>query len=155
VVGELVARGRNITPGYLDDPEETAKILRDGWLWTGDLAERDEDGFLYHRGRAREILKVGGHRVSPMEIEQVMAQHPDIAEVVIIGVPDPLLGEVPVAIVVPHAGTNPDERDVLQFCRANLSPRRIPARIVIVESLPRNDAGKPLRHEISRVHGGR
>ena len=67
VIGELVARGANVSPGYLDDPDETSRILRDGWLWTGDLAERDEDGFLYHRGRAREILKVGGHRVSPIE----------------------------------------------------------------------------------------
>ena len=78
-VGELVARGDNVTPGYLDEPEETAAILRDGWLWTGDLAERDADGFFYHRGRAKEVLKIGGHRVSPIEIEQVLARHPDVA----------------------------------------------------------------------------
>jgi len=68
-VGELVARGQNVTPGYLDEPAETAAILRHGWLWTGDLACRDADGFLFYRGRANEILKVGGHRVSPFEIE--------------------------------------------------------------------------------------
>ena len=84
-VGELVARGANVTPGYLDEPEETAAILHDGWLWTGDLAERDADGFFFHRGRAKEILKIGGHRVSPIEIEQVIARHPDVAEAAVVG----------------------------------------------------------------------
>ncbi len=86
-----------MTPGYLDEPEETAAILHDGWLWTGDLAERDADGFFYHRGRSKEILKIGGHRVSPIEIEQVIGGHPDVAEAAVIGVPDALMGEVPAA----------------------------------------------------------
>src|SRR3990172_10033213 len=73
--GQLVARGDNVTPGYLDEPEETAAILHDGWLWTGDLALRDADGFFFHKGRSKEILKIGGHRVSPIEIEHVIAAH--------------------------------------------------------------------------------
>ena len=79
-IGELVARGANVTPGYLDEPEETAAILRDGWLWTGDLACRDTEGFIYLRGRVREILKVGGKRVSPVEIEQTITRHPDVRD---------------------------------------------------------------------------
>ncbi len=87
-----------MTPGYLDEPEQTAAILRDGWLWTGDLAERDADGFFYHRGRAKEVLKIGGHRVSPVEIEQVLARHPDVREAAVFGVQDALMGEVPAAV---------------------------------------------------------
>ena len=155
VVGELVARGENVTLGYLDEPDETATILRHGWLWTGDLAERDEDGFLYHRGRAREILKIGGHRVSPIEIENVLTRHPDVEEAVVIGVADALLGEVPVAVVVPRAGATLEESELLRICRENLAAVRVPTRIAIVGSLPRNDAGKPLRNEIARIYGGR
>jgi acyl-CoA synthetase (AMP-forming)/AMP-acid ligase II len=155
VIGELVARGANVTPGYLDDPEETARILHDGWLWTGDLAERDEDGFLYHRGRAREILKVGGHRVSPVAIEMVLVRDPQVEEAVVIGAPDDLLGEVPVAVVVPAPGIDPDERGLLQLCREQLPGAWVPARFVFVGSLPRNESGKPLRREVARLYGER
>ena len=99
-IGNLVARGENVTPGYLDEPEETAAILRDGWLWTGDLALRDADGFFFHRGRSKEILKIGGHRVSPIEIEHVVAEHPGVAEAAVIGVAHEIMGEVPSAFVV-------------------------------------------------------
>jgi acyl-CoA synthetase (AMP-forming)/AMP-acid ligase II len=78
-VGHLVARGANVTLGYLDEPAETAAILRDGWLWTGDLAWRDADGFFFHVGRSKEILKIGGHRVSPVEIEHALERHPEVA----------------------------------------------------------------------------
>ncbi len=153
-VGEIVARGQNVTPGYLDDPEGTAEILHDGWLWTGDLAERDDDGFFYHRGRVRDLLKVGGHRVSPIEIEHVVAGHPDVAEVVVVGAPDPLLGEVPVAVVVARTAVALDERELLLFCRERLGAQRTPARVVVVATLPRNESGKPLRREVARLHGG-
>ena len=91
-VGELVASGENVTPGYLGEPDETAAILHDGWLWTGDLAYRDADGYFFHRGRTKEILKIGGHRSSPIEIEEVVARHPDVDEAAVIGVPDRPVG---------------------------------------------------------------
>lgn len=141
-VGEIVARGRNVTPGYFDDPEETASILRDGWLWTGDLGELDADGYLYHRGRSREILKIGGRRVSPGQIEQVLARHPAVDDVAVVGAPDDLMGEVPVAVVVLRAGAAAGEAELLALCRANLPPPLVPASIRFVESLPRNEAGK-------------
>lgn len=147
--GHLVARGDNVTPGYLDDPEETAAILRLGWLWTGDLARRDEDGFFFLVGRAREILKIGGYRVSPMEIEHVVAGHPAVAEAVVVGAPDPLQGEVPVAFVVPKAGAVIAEDDVRGFCRQALAAYKVPARVVTLEALPKNAAGKPLRAELA------
>jgi long-chain acyl-CoA synthetase len=155
--GHLVARGDNVTPGYLDDPEENAAILRDGWLWTGDLAERDEDGFFFHRGRSKEILKIGGQRVSPVEIEHVAASHPDVAEAAVIGISDPLKGEVAAAFLVPRPGRSPVEADVRKFCRERLPAYMVPATIQIVEALPRNEAGKLLRAELAarvRAPGG-
>ena len=154
-VGELIARGSNVTPGYLGEPEETAAILRDGWLWTGDLVERDADGFLYHRGRAKEILKIGGHRVSPIEIEQVIARHPDVAEAAVIGVRHDLMGEVPHAVVVPRPGANPDEADLLRFCRERLPAYLVPVTFAFVDRLPRNESGKLLRAELGALQGAR
>ena len=143
--GHLVARGDNVTPGYLDEPEETSAILHDDWLWTGDLARRDADGFFFHRGRSKEILKVGGHRVSPNEIEHVVAEHPDVAEAAVIGVKDDLMGEVPAAFVVLRAGRAPAVEDVRRFCRDRMPAYKVPASVTFVDALPRNEAGKLLR----------
>jgi long-chain acyl-CoA synthetase len=148
-VGHLVARGDNVTLGYLDEPEETHAILHDGWLWTGDLARRDEEGFLFHEGRSKEVLKIGGHRVSPAEIEHVIARHPDVAEVAVIGEPHDLLGEVAVAFVVPHPGRAPSDEALRRHCREQMAPYKVPARFTLVESLPRNAAGKLLRAELA------
>jgi long-chain acyl-CoA synthetase len=146
--GNLVARGANVTLGYLDEPEETAALLRGGWLWTGDLARRDEDGFFFHQGRSKEILKIGGHRVSPIEIEHVVARHPDVAEAAVVGVPHELMGEVPMAFVVARPGSSPAEEDLRRFCREQLPPYKVPVRFTHVESLPRNEAGKLLRAQL-------
>jgi acyl-CoA synthetase (AMP-forming)/AMP-acid ligase II len=153
--GHLVARGGNVTPGYLDEPEETAAILHDGWLWTGDLARRDADGFFFHRGRSKEILKIGGHRVSPVEIEHVVAEHPDLAEAAVIGAPHPLMGEVPVAFVVVREGRDPSCDALEAFCRARMPPYRVPTSFTRVEALPRNEAGKLLRAELAKRYGAK
>ena len=150
-VGHLVARGDNVTVGYLDEPEETAAILHGGWLWTGDLAERDADGFFFHRGRSKEILKIGGHRVSPIEIEHIVAEHPDLAEAAVIGMPDPLMGEVAVACVVPRPGRTPDVEALRAFCRSRMPAYRVPARFVVLEALPRNESGKLLRANLAAL----
>lgn len=141
-VGEIVARGANVTPGYLDDPEETSAILHDGWLWTGDLGEMDAEGYLFHRGRARDILKIGGHRVSPAQIEQVIAGHPAVEEVAVVGVADALLGEVPAAVVVLRRDASVDAAELVALCRANLPAPLVPAVVTFARSLPRNEAGK-------------
>ena len=143
--GHLVARGANVTSGYLDEPGETAAILHDGWLWTGDLALRDADGFFFHQGRSKEIIKVKGHRVSPAEIEQVLADHPDVSEVAVIGMAHDLMGEVPVAFVVPRPGAAPTEDQLRAHCRGHLPAFKVPARIALLPALPRNPAGKVLR----------
>ena len=156
--GNLVARGGNVTLGYLDEPEETAAILHDGWLWTGDLAWRDADGFLFHAGRAKEILKIAGHRVSPVEIEQAIARHPDVVEVAVVGARDELRGDAVVAFVVRRGESALDEAAVRRFCREQLPPFKVPSRVAFVEALPRNESGKLLRAEltaqVTTVEGG-
>ena len=147
-VGELVASGENVTPGYLGEPDETAAILHDGWLWTGDLAYRDADGYFFHRGRTKEILKIGGRRISPIEIEEVVARHPDVDEAAVIGVPHDLLAEVPVAFVVIRPGATPSEAELRRFCQERLPAFAIPVEFDVVRALPRNEAGKLMRSEL-------
>ncbi|BDG06817.1 class I adenylate-forming enzyme family protein [Anaeromyxobacter oryzae] len=144
-LGQLVARGPSVTPGYLDAPEETAAILHDGWLWTGDLARRDADGFLFLAGRAREILKVGGYRVVPDEIEEALAAHPAVADAAVVGAPDDLEGEVAVAFVELRPGASATERDLRSHCLQVLGRVKVPTRVVAVDALPRSAAGKPLK----------
>jgi acyl-coenzyme A synthetase/AMP-(fatty) acid ligase len=153
--GHLVARGDNVTLGYLDEPEETATILHDGWLWTGDLGYRDPEGFFFYQGRSKEILKVGGHRVSPIEIEHVVAQHPDVAEAAVIGALDALMGEVPAAFVVLRPGCTASETDIKRFCRERMPPYRVPVTVHFVDALPRNEAGKLLRLALAARAGGK
>ena len=126
----VVARGDNVTPGHLGEPAETAAILRGGWLWTGDVASRDADGFFFHRGRSKEILEIGGHRVSPIAIEQVLARHPDVAETAVVGVKDDLKGEVGAAFVVPRPGRTPGEDMLRRFCREHLPAYEVPGKLM-------------------------
>lgn len=153
--GHLVARGDNVTLGYLDEPAETTAILHNGWLWTGDLAFRDKDGFFFHQGRSKEILKIGGHRVSPIEIEHVVAEHPDVSEGAVVGAPDALMGEVPVAFVVLRPGRTPSETDIQKFCRERMPLYRVPVAVCFVETLPRNEAGKLLRAVLAAKAAGK
>jgi acyl-CoA synthetase (AMP-forming)/AMP-acid ligase II len=148
-VGHLVARGENVTPGYHDAPEETASILHGGWLWTGDLGRRDEDGFLYVVGRAREILKVGGQRVSPLEIEGVVAEHPAVADVAVVGTPDEVQGDAVVAFVVLRPGMSVAARDIRRFCRERVSASKVPSVVEVIDVIPRNASGKPLKPELA------
>jgi acyl-CoA synthetase (AMP-forming)/AMP-acid ligase II len=147
--GHLVARGENVTPGYLDEPAETRDILRDGWLWTGDLAYRDGDGFFFHVGRSKEIIKIAGHRVSPAEIEHALERHPEVAEAAVAGTKSDLVGEAAAAFVVRRPGSEVTEVELRRFCRELLPAYKVPASVTFVESLPRNRAGKLLRRELA------
>ncbi len=139
--GEICARGPNVMKGYWDMPEETEKVLRNGWLYTGDLATVDEDGFFYIVSRKSEMIKSGAHRISPKEIEEVISELPEIHEVAVIGMPDDILGESICAFVVPR-GEGFDERKVLRYCRRNLASFKVPHRIIAVAGLPRTMSGK-------------
>jgi len=154
-VGELVARGPGVALGYLEAPEEQARAFRNEWLFTGDVGYRDADGFFFLVDRAKEMLKVGGHRVSPAQIESVLATDPGVLEVAVVGVVDPVEGEVPVAAVVQRPGHVVSLDGLRRRCRAQLSPTHVPRWMVAVDALPRNEVGKLLRREVARLIAAR
>jgi acyl-CoA synthetase (AMP-forming)/AMP-acid ligase II len=155
VKGHVVARGENVTPGYFRDPEGTAEILKDGWLWTGDLGHRDSDGFVFLSGRVKEILKVGGHRVSAVEIEQEICRHLDVLEAAVVGAPDDIEGEIPIAFVVARPGAVVDGPALRKFCRDRLPIYKVPKVVYFVPELPRTGAGKVSKSELqARINLG-
>lgn len=140
-IGEITIRSEHMTQGYWNRPEETAKVLRDGWLWTGDLARRDEQGFITMAGRSKDMLISGGFNIYPAELEAVLTNHPQVAEAAVFGVPDPDWGEVAVAFVVPVAGCQPTDQDLLDHCKPLLGLRS-PRRFAYLDALPKNANGK-------------
>ncbi|HEY1006630.1 MAG TPA: AMP-binding protein [Sphingobacteriaceae bacterium] len=145
--GEVIARGDNIMKGYYKDPESTAKVLRDGWLFTGDLATLDEDGYIFLVGRKKEIIKVGGQRVSIKEIEEVILSVPEVVDCTVEGVYDDLLGEsIKATVVLGGTQDGMDMKDkILQVCSSRLSLFKIPRIIQFENSLKTNGAGKKVK----------
>ncbi len=141
-IGEIIARGENIMQGYWGQPEETAKVLRNGWLYTGDLARVDEEGFIYIESRKSDIIKSGAHRISPKEIEEVMAAWPGVHEVAVTGCPDTILGEAIWAFVVPEGNQALDHKAIIRHCRDNLASFKIPQRLIELTELPKTTSGK-------------
>jgi long-chain acyl-CoA synthetase len=149
--GEIVAAGDNIMQGYWNDPQETAKVLRDGQLLTGDLARQDEDGFLWIVDRKKNMIKCGAHRVSAKEIEETLAQLPGVVEACVVGVPDALLGEAIEAFVVCTPAAGLGERDVLHHCHQRLALFKLPRKVHFLESLPKSAAGKIVKAELVKA----
>lgn len=142
-VGEIVARGSNIMEGYWNDPEETAAVLDAHGYHTGDLGRRDTEGFLYVVGRKREMIKSGAHRISPMEIEETLVEHPAVDEAAVVGFPDEILGEAIAAFVTLRPGTEDGQTASLaEWCRRNLPSHKVPGQINILDEFPRNASGK-------------
>jgi acyl-CoA synthetase (AMP-forming)/AMP-acid ligase II len=145
-VGEIVAKGDNVMLGYYEEPEETQETIKDGWLYTGDLARMDRDGFIYHAARKKEIIKVGGKRVSPKEIEEVIVSMPGVVDCTISAEEDSVLGEaIKAALVV-----NPDHAEmtvenVREYCSQHLAAYKIPTNIVFEDKVNVNAAGKKVK----------
>jgi len=147
--GELVVRGPQVFSGYYGKPEETEKVLIDGWFHTGDIVERDEDGFFRVVDRLKELIVTGGFNVSPSEVEATLRQHPQVADAAVVGLPDPHSGEQVVAAVIPAPGvTALDVDDIRAFTRTRLTPYKVPRRIEPVDDLPRSLIGKVLRRQV-------
>ena len=140
--GEIAVGGPNVMLGYWGQPEATREVIRDGWLFTGDLARRDVDGYIYVVGRKREIIKSGGHRVSAKEIEERILENDKVGEVAVFGMPDAVLGEAIGAAVVLRAGCQADEREIRSWCQKRLAPFNVPRRVDFVEVLPKYQSGK-------------
>jgi len=140
-IGEITIRSEHMTQGYWNRPQETARLLRNGWLWSGDLARQDERGFITMAGRSKDMLISGGFNIYPAELEAVLTNHPQVVEAGVCGVPDPDWGEVAVAFVALLPGNRLTEQDLKEHCKSLLGLRS-PRRFAFVDSLPKNGNGK-------------
>jgi long-chain acyl-CoA synthetase len=150
-IGELCVRGGNVMLGYWNQPQETARVLRDGWLLTGDIGYRDAEGFYYITDRKKDMLLVNGINVYPREIEDVLYQFPGVKEAAVVGLPDPRKGEQPVAFLAPNDGAVLEEKAVRQFARKRLADYKVPRKIVVLPALPRNATGKILKTALRQM----
>jgi long-chain acyl-CoA synthetase len=146
-IGELVARGDKLMTHYYGAPEKTAAKLRNGWLHTGDLVQRDADGYYYLIGRADDLIITGGENVYPLEIEQVLVEAPGVADCAVVGVPDPVWGQVIAAFLVPE-GKTCDVRAVARLAENRLATHKRPRRWAVIDAVPRNPSGKVLLREL-------
>jgi long-chain acyl-CoA synthetase len=143
--GELIIKGPQVMKGYLNMPQETAETKRDGWLYTGDVAKMDESGYFYIVDRKKDMIVASGYNVYPREIEEVLFEHPDVAEAVAIGVADEYRGEAVKAFVVRRSGASTTEEEVLAFCKERLAAYKTPKAVEFREELPKSVVGKLLR----------
>ena len=149
-IGELVVRGPQVMKGYWNNPVETDRTVRNGWLYTGDIARMDEDGFFYIEDRKKDMVNVGGFKVFPREIEEVLFEHPKVKEAAVAGVHHRVRGEILVAHVVPRDGDDPRalKRELRDYCAQRLAPYKVPRRFEIVSEIPKTFIGKALRWQI-------
>ncbi len=150
-VGEIIAKGDEVAQGYWKMPEETARTFRDGWLHTGDLGYRDEDGYVFIVGRKKDIIISGGENISSLEVEDRISQHPAVSEVAVVGVPDELWGEaVKAFVVLKHGYENITDREIISFCKEGLAGYKCPKFVEFLKELPKNPAGKIKKGELKR-----
>ncbi|MBW2650095.1 MAG: long-chain fatty acid--CoA ligase [Deltaproteobacteria bacterium] len=150
--GEVLIKGPQVMMGYYKKPEETAKTIRDGWLYTGDIGFFDEDGYLSIVDRMKDMIIAGGYNIYPIEIDNVLFDHPKILEACSFGVEDSYRGETLKAFVVTKSGESLTKEEVVQYCKEKLAPYKVPREIVFVEELPKSNVGKILRREAKEMY---
>lgn len=144
-VGELILRGPQVMQGFWQKPEETALALRDGWLYTGDLARMEETGYFYIVERKKDLIIAGGYKIYPREVEEVLYQHPGVKEVVALGVADPYRGETVKVVIVPQEGVELTAEEIQDFCQSRLAVYKVPKIVEFRRELPKSLVGKVLR----------
>jgi long-chain acyl-CoA synthetase len=150
-VGEIIARGPNVMAGYWKRPEETAKALKNGYMYTGDLATIDDQNFVYIVDRAKDMIISGGENIYTTEVENALYEHPDVLEAAVIGIPDEKWGEAVLAVVVPREGTSPTEQGVIDHCRKLIAGYKCPKQVVFQATpLPKSGPGKILKTELRK-----
>ncbi len=147
-VGEIVHRSPHAMLGYWNDPDKTAEAFRNGWFHSGDLGVLDDEGYLTVVDRKKDMIKTGGENVASREVEEVIYQHPDVAEVAVFGVPHPYWIEAVVAVVVPKEGGVLDAAAVQAHCREHLAGFKVPKQVLVTPALPKNPSGKILKREL-------
>ena len=144
--GELCVKGTCVTLGYLNKPEATREAFdQEGWFHSGDIAYIDEDGYAYIVDRKKDMINVGGEKVFPSEVEDMMLEHPKIKDLVIVGIPDELKGEAPKAFIQLKEGEEATEEEIKEFCKSRMAPYKVPVAVEFVEEIPRSASGKALR----------
>lgn len=143
--GELICRGPNVMQGYYRNQEATREAVKDGWLYTGDVATVDEEGYFYIVDRKKDMIISGGENIYPREIEEVLFRHPAIADAAVIGIPDETWGEAVKAFIVTKEGKSVDEQGIIEFCKDHVASYKKPKAIEFVSSIPKNPSGKPLK----------
>ena len=151
-VGELLVKGPNVSAGYYKLPEETAKTFRNGWLYTGDMARMDNDGYLYIVERKKDLIIRGGFNIYPRDLEEILYAHPSIKDAVAIGVPDPVMGEEIKLYIVLKEGAKATPEEIIQYCQEQLAKNKCPKYIEFLDTLPRNPLGKILRKELRKLN---
>jgi long-chain acyl-CoA synthetase len=149
-IGELIVRGPNVSPGYYKMPEETGQAFRDGWLYTGDMARMDEDGYLFIVDRKKDLIIRGGLNIYPWDVEEVIYEHPAVQDVAVIGVPDPIMGEEIKAFVVLKPGYTLTSQELIAHCQKSLGKYKCPKYIEFIDLIPRSPVGKVLRQELRK-----
>ncbi|MCM3121576.1 MULTISPECIES: long-chain fatty acid--CoA ligase [unclassified Mesobacillus] len=147
-LGEVIIKGPQIMKGYWNMPEETATTLRNGWLYTGDIARVDEDGYLYIVDRKKDMIIASGYNIYPRDIEEVLYEHPAVQEAVVIGIPDEYRGEAVKAVIVLKEGKEADEAGIKEFCRKNMAAYKVPNVVEFRDQLPKTSVGKILRRAL-------
>ncbi len=147
-LGELAVRGPQVMAGYFNKPDETADVLRNGWLYTGDIAYMDEEGYFFIVDRKKDLIISAGYNIYPREIDEILHQHPKVQEAVAVGIPCDARGEVVKVFVVPKAGEKPTKAEIIDFCRQKLAGYKVPRHVEFRESLPKTMVGKVLRRAL-------
>ena len=146
--GELICRGPNVMQGYHNKPEETKKVLKDGWYYTGDLAKQDENGYLTITGRLKEIIIRGGQNISPTEVEEAILKNEKVLDCAVVGLPHDQLGEIPGAFVILKEGYKLDEQNIIDECKEIISDYKVPEKIIETDNIPRTGSGKTMRYKL-------
>ncbi|HEX2807632.1 MAG TPA: AMP-binding protein, partial [Kineosporiaceae bacterium] len=152
-IGEIAIKGSNVMKGYLNRPDDTALVMQDGWFRTGDLARRDDDGYYFIVDRAKDMIIRGGFNVYPREIEEVLYEHPAVAEAAVVGVPHPTYGEEVAAAITVKPGASVTEDEIREFAKARVAPYKYPRIVWITDTLPKGSTGKLLKREITLPAG--
>ena len=157
--GEIVVRGPNVSGGYLNRPNETAAVFRDGWFHTGDVGRLDDEGYLYLLDRKKDVIITGGENVWSAEVEAALYAHPDVIEAAVIGMPDEVWGEAVLAVIVPAPGTGLVSEDgpdaLIAHCRGLIGGYKVPRQFRFIEAMPKSAMGKILKSELRRRYASR